>query len=192
MKYPGNKERAGWKFLALEFKPKEQNKNNYGEFYSWQERCISCHTTGFDPKAWSAAKADFVAGKRKDLKDLFVADHLISCEACHGPGSVHAKAPSKGNIINPTKITNVEARKMVCEWGMSDLMGPVSLGKKDESIFLGRDMAMHKNFSEETAVKIDEEIKRIVDESYTRAITILRENAAVYTTAPAWASVEIR
>ncbi len=115
VKYPGNKERAGWKFLALEFKPKEQNKNNYGEFYSWQERCISCHTTGFDPKAWSAAKADFVAGKRKDLKDLFVADHLISCEACHGPGSVHAKAPSKGNIINPTKITNVEARKMVCE-----------------------------------------------------------------------------
>lgn len=69
------------------------------------------------------------------------------------------------------------ARKMVCEWGMSDLMGPVSLGKKDESIFLGRDMAMHKNFSEETAIKIDEEIKRIVDESYTRAITILRENA---------------
>jgi cell division protease FtsH len=69
------------------------------------------------------------------------------------------------------------ARKMVCEWGMSDLMGPVSLGKKDESIFLGRDMAMHKNFSEETAVKIDEEIKRIVDESYTRAITILRDNA---------------
>ncbi len=68
------------------------------------------------------------------------------------------------------------ARKMVCEWGMSDLMGPVSLGKKDESIFLGRDMAMHKNFSEETAIKIDEEIKRIVDESYTRAITILRDN----------------
>jgi len=67
------------------------------------------------------------------------------------------------------------ARKMVCEWGMSDLMGPVSLGKKDESIFLGRDMAMHKNFSEETAIKIDEEIKRIVDESYTRAITILRD-----------------
>lgn len=68
------------------------------------------------------------------------------------------------------------ARKMVCEWGMSDLMGPVSLGKKDESIFLGRDMAMHKNFSEETAIKIDEEIKRIVDESYTRAITILRDH----------------
>ena len=68
------------------------------------------------------------------------------------------------------------ARKMVCEWGMSDRLGPVSFGKKDESIFLGREMAMHKNFSEETAEKIDDEIKRIVDESYTRALTILREN----------------
>jgi cell division protease FtsH len=71
------------------------------------------------------------------------------------------------------------ARKMVCEWGMSDLMGPISLGKKDESIFLGREMTTHKNFSEETALKIDEEIKRIVDESYTRAITILRENEEI-------------
>jgi len=68
------------------------------------------------------------------------------------------------------------ARKMVCEWGMSDRMGPVSFGKKDESIFLGREMAMHKNFSEETAQKIDDEIKRIVDESYHRALTILKEH----------------
>jgi len=68
------------------------------------------------------------------------------------------------------------ARKMVCEWGMSDRMGPVSFGKKDESIFLGREMAMHKNFSEETAQKIDDEIKRIVDESYARALNILKEH----------------
>lgn len=68
------------------------------------------------------------------------------------------------------------ARKMVCEWGMSDRMGPVTFGKKDESIFLGREMAMHKNYSEETAEKIDDEIKRIVDDCYIRAISILREN----------------
>ncbi|MHB8056516.1 MAG: multiheme c-type cytochrome [Desulfuromonadaceae bacterium] len=117
VKYAGNKERAGWKFLTLEMKPKdgEANKNSYGEFYSWQERCIGCHVTGFDAKGWNKAKADFVAGKRKDLKDIFVADIAISCEACHGPGAVHAKSPSKGNIINPTKITNIETRKMVCE-----------------------------------------------------------------------------
>ena len=68
------------------------------------------------------------------------------------------------------------ARKMVCEWGMSDKMGPLSFGKKDESIFLGREMAMHKNFSEKTAEHIDDEIKRIVDESYERALGLLREN----------------
>jgi cell division protease FtsH len=68
------------------------------------------------------------------------------------------------------------SRKMVCEWGMSDKMGPLSFGKKDEQIFLGREMATHKNYSEATAVEIDTEIKRIVDESYERALTLLKEN----------------
>ncbi|MBI2354020.1 MAG: ATP-dependent metallopeptidase FtsH/Yme1/Tma family protein [Deltaproteobacteria bacterium] len=68
------------------------------------------------------------------------------------------------------------ARKMVCEWGMSDKMGPLSFGKKDEQIFLGREMSTHKNYSEATAVEIDTEIRRIVDESYQRALTILRDN----------------
>ena len=68
------------------------------------------------------------------------------------------------------------ARKMVCEWGMSDRMGPLSFGKKDEQIFLGREMSTHKNYSEATAVEIDTEIRRIVDDSYERAVTILRDN----------------
>jgi len=68
------------------------------------------------------------------------------------------------------------ARKMVCEWGMSDRMGPLSFGKKDEQIFLGREMATHKNYSEATAVEIDSEIKRIVDEAYDKAVTLLRDN----------------
>ncbi len=68
------------------------------------------------------------------------------------------------------------ARKMVCEWGMSDRMGPLSFGKRDESIFLGREMATQKNYSEQTAERIDDEIKRIVDESYDRALTLLRAN----------------
>ena len=68
------------------------------------------------------------------------------------------------------------ARKMVCEWGMSDRIGPISFGKKDEQIFLGREMSTHKNYSESTAVEIDTEIKRIVDEGYERALNILKEN----------------
>jgi cell division protease FtsH len=68
------------------------------------------------------------------------------------------------------------ARKMVCEWGMSDKLGPLSFGKKDEQIFLGREIATHKNYSEATAVEIDTEIRRIVDQSYAKAHAILRDN----------------
>jgi cell division protease FtsH len=68
------------------------------------------------------------------------------------------------------------ARKMVCDWGMSDKMGPLSFGKKDEQIFLGREMSTHKNYSEATAVEIDNEIRLIVDGSYQRALTLLKEN----------------
>ncbi len=68
------------------------------------------------------------------------------------------------------------ARKMVCEWGMSDRMGPLSFGKKDEQIFLGREMTTHKNYSEATAVEIDSEIRSIVNTCYLRALTLLTDN----------------
>jgi cell division protease FtsH len=71
------------------------------------------------------------------------------------------------------------ARKMVCEWGMSDRMGPVSFGKKDEQIFLGREMAMQKNYSEATAVEIDSEIRRIVDENYARVKQMLTDKVDI-------------
>ncbi len=65
------------------------------------------------------------------------------------------------------------ARKMVCEWGMSDKMGPLSFGEKEGEVFLGRDMGHMKNFSEQTAKEIDAEIRRIVTESYDRTHTIV-------------------
>jgi cell division protease FtsH len=71
------------------------------------------------------------------------------------------------------------ARKMVCEWGMSEKLGPVTFGKKDEQIFLGREMATQKNFSEATAVEIDGEIRRIVEQNYSRVIRLLSANVDV-------------
>jgi len=67
------------------------------------------------------------------------------------------------------------ARKMVCEWGMGK-MGPVSFGKKEEHIFLGREMAENRNFSEQTAVEIDTEIKQIVHDAYAEAKKIVAEH----------------
>ena len=72
------------------------------------------------------------------------------------------------------RVTDL-ARKMVCEWGMSESIGPLTFGRKEEQIFLGRDFAQHQEYSEETASTIDREIKRIVTENYDRARSILEE-----------------
>jgi len=68
------------------------------------------------------------------------------------------------------------ARKMVTEWGMSDKLGPVTFGKKVEQIFLGREISQHKDYSEKTAIDIDEEVKRIVLDAYVTAKNLLTEN----------------
>jgi cell division protease FtsH len=67
------------------------------------------------------------------------------------------------------------ARAMVCEYGMSD-MGPLTFGKKEEQIFLGREIAQHRDFSEDTAIKIDQEVKKIVTAQYERAKAIIEDN----------------
>ena len=67
------------------------------------------------------------------------------------------------------------ARKMVCEWGMSDSMGPLTFGKKEEQIFLGREIAQHQDYSEDTAIRIDQEIKRIVTNNYEKAKALLTQ-----------------
>jgi len=67
------------------------------------------------------------------------------------------------------------ARAIVCEYGMSDL-GPLTFGKKDEQIFLGREIAQHRDYSEDTAIRIDQEVQRIINDQYKRAETIILEN----------------
>jgi cell division protease FtsH len=68
------------------------------------------------------------------------------------------------------------ARRMVCEWGMSIAMGPLTFGKKEEQIFLGREIAQHQDYSEDTALKIDQEVKRFVTDNYFKAHAILLEH----------------
>ncbi|HGY56671.1 MAG TPA: ATP-dependent metallopeptidase FtsH/Yme1/Tma family protein [Caldithrix abyssi] len=68
------------------------------------------------------------------------------------------------------------ARKMVCEWGMSEKLGPVTFGKKDQEIFLGREIAQHRDYSEEVAREIDDEVRRIVTEAQKKAEDLLSKN----------------
>jgi cell division protease FtsH len=73
------------------------------------------------------------------------------------------------------------ARKMVCEWGMSDELGPLTYGKKEEQIFLGREIAQHRDFSEDTARKIDDAVKNIIMEAMVQTTSLLTEHRDVLT-----------
>jgi len=82
----------------------------------------------------------------------------------------HQTTGAGNDIEQATEI----ARKMVCEWGMSTL-GPITFGKKEEQIFLGREITQHRDYSEDTAIRIDNEVHRIVDTAYQQAKTIIEE-----------------
>jgi cell division protease FtsH len=86
--------------------------------------------------------------------------------------ALHHMTTGAGNDIE--RATEL-ARKMVTEWGMSEKLGPLTFGKKDEQIFLGREIAKHRDYSEHTAIEIDEEVKRIVFEAYRAAKTLLQD-----------------
>ena len=79
---------------------------------------------------------------------------------------------ASNDIERVTKI----ARSMVTEYGMSDRIGPIALGHKDELVFMGRDFGEQRNYSEQTAREIDEEVRRIVQEAFDKAYTILQQN----------------
>lgn len=76
------------------------------------------------------------------------------------------------------RVTDI-ARRMVCEWGMSEELGPVTFGKAEEQIFLGKELSTNKDYSEEIAKLIDREIKRIVTENYNKAKSLIEENIEI-------------
>jgi cell division protease FtsH len=94
-----------------------------------------------------------------------VAEELVLNEMTTGAGN---------DIERATDL----ARKMVCEWGMSEKMGPLTFGKQNEQVFLGREMGSQRDFSDQIAMEIDQEVKRLVTENYERAKRLLTENMA--------------
>ena len=86
---------------------------------------------------------------------------------------MHHMTTGAGNDIE--RATDL-ARKMVCEWGMSEKLGPMSFGKKEEEIFLGRDFNQKTDYSKSTAIEIHTEIRRIIQDSYHRAKDLLTTN----------------
>ncbi|MGY8781517.1 MAG: ATP-dependent zinc metalloprotease FtsH [Fidelibacterota bacterium] len=105
----------------------------------------------------------YIEGRLAILMGGRAAEELIFNELTTGAGN---------DIEQATQI----ARKMVCEWGMSDVLGPMTFGKKNEEIFLGREIQSHRDFSEVTARMIDEEVVRIIRKAQASANRILKED----------------
>jgi len=114
-----------------------------------------------------------------DEKHTHPKDYLISRLAIIMGGRaaedlvLHQFTTGASNDIE--QATNL-ARKMVCEWGMSDKMGPVSFGQREEQIFLGREIAQHRDFSEHTAVEIDDEVRNFINTAYETAKKVLTDH----------------
>jgi cell division protease FtsH len=114
-----------------------------------------------------------------DEKHNYTRDYLMDRIAILMGGRI-AEELTTGDVTtgagNDLERATEMARQMVCEWGMSESMGPLTFGKKEEQIFLGREIAQHQDYSEDTALKIDAEVKRIVTANYVRATEILSQH----------------
>ena len=111
---------------------------------------------------------DYAEGRIAILMGGRLAEEIIFDEITSGAGQ---------DIIMATST----ARKMVCEWGMSTRLGPLAFGRKDEQIFLGREINQSRDYSESTAIAIDEEVRRIVMEGYDKAQDLLKSNLPILT-----------
>jgi cell division protease FtsH len=113
-----------------------------------------------------------------DDKHNYTRDYLNDQIAILLGGRIAEEITMKGMTTgagNDLERSTELARKMVCEWGMSDAMGPLTFGKKEEQIFLGREIAQHQDYSEDTAIRIDQEIKKFVTMNYDRARALLEK-----------------
>jgi len=117
-----------------------------------------------------------------DEKHNYSRDYLVDQIAILLGGRLAEEITMQGAMTtgagNDLERATELARRMVCEWGMSQAMGPLTFGKKEEQIFLGREIAQHQDYSEDTALKIDHEVKRFITDQYDRSRTLLEQHKA--------------
>jgi len=119
---------------------------------------------------WSLPKEDQLNHGRLEMVDIItmtmagrIAEEMVSGDISSG---------AAGDINQATNL----ARAMVCQWGMSDKLGMVQYGNDNENVFIGRDMATRKDYSERTAQEIDEEVRRIITEAYNKSKSLLESH----------------
>jgi len=112
------------------------------------------------------------------LTKQYLQDRIVVLLAGRVADILVGNEPSTGASDDIDKASTL-ARRMVCEWGMSEKLGPLAYGQKEEQIFLGREIAQHRDYSEQTAIAIDEEVRSIIESAETRAREILEKETEV-------------
>ncbi|HUT99429.1 MAG TPA: ATP-dependent zinc metalloprotease FtsH [bacterium] len=113
--------------------------------------------------------------ERLNLDKSYLEKRLAVLMAGRAAEELALGSTTSGAASDINQVTDL-ARKMVCEWGMSEKLGPLAFGKKQEEIFLGREIAQHRDFSDETARIIDGEVRAVVESAYSRATELIKKN----------------
>jgi cell division protease FtsH len=133
------------------------------------------HKVTIIPRGWSLGQTHYLPDEKYTKPKTFLMGEIAVLLGGRAAEEIINKDVSTGAGNDLERATDI-ARKMVCDWGMSDKLGPLTFGKKEEQIFLGREIAQHRDYSEDTAERIDEEVRNIVMENYERAIDLLKAN----------------
>ena len=140
-----------------------------------REHSDPIHKVTIIPRGMALGVTIFLPGDRHNYTKEYLEAKLAMSYGGRVAEEIFLKQMSTGAGSDIEVATDL-ARRMVCEYGMSRL-GPLTFGKKEEQIFLGREIAQHRDFSEETARQIDLEVRRLIDEAYQSAHTIVETNA---------------
>jgi cell division protease FtsH len=140
-----------------------------------REHADPIHKVTIIPRGMTLGVTIFLPGDRHNYTREYLEANLAIAYGGRVAEEIFLNQMSTGAGSDIESATDL-ARRMVCEYGMSRL-GPLTFGKKEEQIFLGREIAQHRDFSEETARQIDLEVRRLIDEAYQSAHTIVETNA---------------
>lgn len=136
------------------------------------------HKVTIVPRGWSLGQTQYLPDEKYTKPKELLMGEIAVLMGGRAAEEIIRKDVSTGAGNDLERATDL-ARKMVCEWGMSEKLGPLTFGKKEEQIFLGREIAQHRDYSEDTAIMIDQEVRKIVMENYKRAKKLLSEKLDV-------------
>ncbi|MBN2830626.1 MAG: ATP-dependent zinc metalloprotease FtsH, partial [Candidatus Cloacimonetes bacterium] len=141
----------------------------------FQEKTEPVHKVTIIPRGFTGGATHYMGDDKSNYSKQYLSQMIVSLLGGRAAEEVKFNELTTGAGNDIDRATEI-ARKMVTSWGMSEKIGPIRIGKEQEEVFLGKEIGHRDFFSEETAHAIDSEIRKIMEDSHTKAISILKEN----------------